>query len=226
MRIGIWFKSFTLAFIICGGCASRATTAQEIAPKSVEQEAAAKESVAPSKQRGAVVRGEARVEKPVPIIPGPRTPIVGGCNMDCIKPDLASRNFFLALLESPRDLKEVSSKKNEETLPVPGFFLDSRELSYKGGKQGETWQKMWAAGERSERQKSVEQFCRELRAEILGVNTGVTVEALVEANLKPTSSRPGEARYIFVAPGMPDPLEATFHKRGVEWLLYRLEVHQ
>jgi len=146
--------------------------------------------------------------------------------MDCIKPDLAARNFFLTLLESPQDKKEASSKKNEESLPVPSFFLDSRQLSYKGGNQGETWQKMWAADERSERRVRVEQFCRELRTEILGVNTGVTVEALVGANLKPTSSRPGEARYIFVAPGMSDPLDATFHKRGVEWLLYRLEVHQ
>ena len=146
--------------------------------------------------------------------------------MDCIKPDLAARNFFRTLLDGSRDKKEASSKKTESSLPVPGFFLDSRRLSYKGGMQGETWQKMWSAGERAERQKSVEQFCRELRAEILGVSTGVTVKALVEANLKPTSSRPGEARYIFVAPGMPDPLEATFHKRGVEWLLYRLEVHQ
>ena len=238
MRLNDLVSLFALTFLVgalFSGCASRATSAQEQPPKPTlrGEKREGGLGVAPQGAPSTPKTEPVPAAKPVPIVPAPRIPIVGGCNLDCIKPDVAAQNFFRALLSEPEKKSDgvPGEKKSREAsgaspLPSPSYFLDSREFEDRGARLGEKWHEMWVAGERKERGENIQEYLGRLRASILGVNTGVVAKALVDANLKATSARPGQASYIFVAPGMADPLRATFHKRGVEWLLYRLETHQ
>jgi len=219
-------------FFICVlflSCASRASSAQESTPNSEAQgkkETQGALRAAQQEQRPEPAVVEAG-NSPKPIVPEGRTPVVGGCNFDCIKPDIAAQNFFVALLSDPgiKSQEKPADKRNSKGPPAY-YFVESRIFSYKGINHGEQWNRMWAAGDRSARKKKMEQFFADLRAELLGVTTGVAVDDLVKANLKSSASRPGEASYIFLAPGLAEPLHALFRKRGVEWLLHKLEVHQ
>jgi len=221
------FIVFICVFFL--SCASRASSAQESTPSSevqAKKETQGALSAAQREERSEPAAVEP-ANSPTPIVPEGRTPVVGGCNFDCIKPDIAAQKFFVALLSEPgMKSQEKSVDKRNSKGPPSYYFVESRVFSYKGINHGEQWSRMWAGGDRSARKKKMEQFFADLRVELLGVTTGVAVDDLVKANLKSSASRPGEASYIFVAPGLAEPLHAVFRKRGVEWLLHKLEVHQ
>ena len=85
---------------------------------------------------------------------------------------------------------------------------------------------MWVSGPLEHRKNDLDLYCRELRAAILGVTTGLALEPLVDANLKSLPARPGLAAFVFVAPGLNNPIKLTYRQRGIEWLLHSVENHR